>query len=610
MHFSASSLLAVTLSTGLAAAAKTSRTFAVNHFYGNGPLVMARMDPIVNPGIESAHVHAIQGGSNFAVSLADDGLIGSRCTSSLIKNDNSAYWTPSLWFDWGNGSYTSVPMFYMNVYYFFEPTDDKIEAFPVGLHMVVGNVSARTPPHTASNVLDHAQGEIQPVQFTCPRSSTSQPLYPPNSDGMHGVGIQDPNNSGAGVGFPDQNCDGYASPLRADIHFPSCYNPAAGLDNYKENMDWPTNNNCPPGWIHTPHIFYEVYWNTPLFAEYWTPGQSKQPFLLSNGDVTGYSLHADFFGGWDVPTLQQIIDNCDAGDSGMDKCPGLIGGVNDPSTSCNIPNPFSDAVTGTLDKLPGNNPVLPWGSPAAAPAPAPAAPSSSSTKVASAPSSTKVASAPSSSAAAKPQSTSLVVKPVAPSSSKPVVAAPPTSKAATQSSVIAKPPSAPSSSAAAAKPPSTTVTEPLATIDRTSTSTAHITTTTVSYTTIKQNNAAPSASAIAGSTYYGCWSDKVEPAPRALSGITFANLGDHQVTSTKCVEYCTAKGYAFAGTEYAGQCFCGNELSGSTQIDESKCNMPCEGDASEICGGPNALSVYKAANASKRRHLGRHRRSM
>lgn len=166
--------------------------------------------------------------------------------------------------------------------------------------MVIGNPKLRSPPSTGGKlILDLADGTPQPVQWTCPRSNQNTPLYPPNSDGLHGVGIQDPHNGGAGVGFPDQNCDGYASPLRADIHFPSCYNPAAGLDDYKNNMQFPTTGadgkaNCPPGWIHTPHLFYEVYWNTPLFADKWTQGQGKQPFVLSNGDPTGYSLHGDF----------------------------------------------------------------------------------------------------------------------------------------------------------------------------------------------------------------------------------------------------------------------------------------------------------------------------
>ena len=45
----------------------------------------------------------------------------------------------------------------------------------------------------------------------------------------------------------------------------------------------------------------------------------------------------------------------------MDKCPGLIGGLSDPSTSCNIPSPVDEVISGTLSALPGNNPVVGWG---------------------------------------------------------------------------------------------------------------------------------------------------------------------------------------------------------------------------------------------------------
>jgi hypothetical protein len=168
--------------------------------------------------------------------------------------------------------------------------------------MVVGNSSLRTPPSFSGINTNTAKGPIQPVQWTCPRSGSNPPTYPPNSDGMHGAGIVDPNGKDRGVGFPDVNCDGYASPLRADLHFPSCYNPAVGIHDYKKNMAFPSSagtssagkENCPAGYIHVPHLFYEVYWNTLLFADRWIPGQSKQPFILSNGDLTGYSLHGDF----------------------------------------------------------------------------------------------------------------------------------------------------------------------------------------------------------------------------------------------------------------------------------------------------------------------------
>lgn len=94
-----------------------SRTFAVNHFYGKGALVESRMDPIVNPGVASSHAHTIQGGNNFALSMTDNQALESTCTSSLVKNDKSNYWTPKLYFAADNGTFISVPMFYMNVYY-------------------------------------------------------------------------------------------------------------------------------------------------------------------------------------------------------------------------------------------------------------------------------------------------------------------------------------------------------------------------------------------------------------------------------------------------------------------------------------------------------------
>lgn len=117
MLSAAASFLAL---AGLSSAVKTSRTFAVNHFYGDGPLTMGRMDPIISPGTASGHVHAIQGGSNFALSMSDTVLLTSNCTSSLVKNDLSNYWTPALYFqDPTTQELTNVEMFYMNVYYLY-----------------------------------------------------------------------------------------------------------------------------------------------------------------------------------------------------------------------------------------------------------------------------------------------------------------------------------------------------------------------------------------------------------------------------------------------------------------------------------------------------------
>ncbi|KAI0118613.1 hypothetical protein GGR51DRAFT_126388 [Nemania sp. FL0031] len=346
MRFTTTATLA---SLAALASAKDSRTFAVLRFNGDGFLTEGPMDPVVNPGAISTHYHGIMGGSNFGATVEGDQLMDSTCTTAKIKNDKSNYWIPSLFFqDPKNGTFQKVPLFYMNVYYFFEATDDTIKPFPIGMKMLSGDSKTRSPPASGGALnLDPDNGvAINPVQWTCPRSSYNPPSYPANSDGTT-AGMGDPNNKGAGAGFPLYPCDGYASPLRQDIHFPSCYNPAAGLDDYKTNMKFPSNvgfkQNCPEGWIHTPHLFFEVYWNTPLFNDYWTPDGKTQPFVLSTGDATGYSSHADFISGWDQNTLQTIINTCDAGDSGMDQCPQIPGGLND-NNNCKIKPAFGDIL--------------------------------------------------------------------------------------------------------------------------------------------------------------------------------------------------------------------------------------------------------------------------
>lgn len=115
--------------------------------------------------------------------------------------------------------------------------------------------------------------------------------------------------------------------------------------------------NCPPGWIHVPHLFYELYWNTGPFADRWTSGGGPQPFCLSNGDCKGYSLHADFINGWDTKLLQHIIDTCDVSKStesnGMETCPGVK--RKESSQKCQVDNPYPETIDGVIKNLPGDN---------------------------------------------------------------------------------------------------------------------------------------------------------------------------------------------------------------------------------------------------------------
>lgn len=635
MHFSTAALAALAGAAGVYA--KTGRTFAVLHHYGKGPLMTGRVDPVVNPGAISGHVHTVMGASNFGMVATGESLKESNCTTALPKADKSAYWFPALYFqDPKDGHFEPVEMFYSNVYYFFEATNDQIKAFPTGLKMISGDATRRTAPNLdGTQNLDPSAGPVNPLQWTCPRSDFNPPSWPAGSDGTK-AGIQDPNNKGSGIGFPFQKCNGYASPLRMDLHFPSCHNPAAGLENYKTNMAFPTKaangngHDCPAGWIHTPHIFFEVYWNTPKFDDRWTVDGKSQPFVLANGDRTGYSGHGDFIAGWDEPALQQMIDNCDAGDAGMDKCPGLMGGLNDRSTSCNINSPVNEIITGNLAALPGNNPVSGWGvgTPPAAPPPVANPPAASNPPVVVAPNTPTTP-------ASKPTEPANHIDSSAPAVEAPTANAPAPGKPETTATPPADDPTPPAADTTAAPQ----ATDPpaaggAANPDSTSTIWETVTawkTTTVMGTEPAAPTAAPAAPSVsstpipvngtvtpvngtdstlpdvAGFAYAGCFRDARD---RALAGEIRPNLG--RISNTLCITYCKSKGWALAGTEYGGQCYCGNSLAGTTLLTDAECTMPCEGAADEICGGDWALSVYSVdgsatvANKKARRHLHNH----
>jgi hypothetical protein len=368
---------AVALAASVSAAHEKG-TFAVMRFHGKQPLFRGRGDPVVNPGVPSPHHHTVQGANGFRMNSTGQSLLEtSTCSTAKIKADKSAYWMGSLFFhDKEKNTYDPVPLGYMNVYYFFDKTNDDIQPFPVGLHIVSGDASKRTPPETGNLQLDPSKGTIQPAQITCPRLDATKNLlaYPAGSDGSSG-GIPDSGDKGRGAGFPFLKCDGLYSPLRVDLHFPSCYDPTKALTDYKINMKWPSptgngNMDCPKGTIHVPHLFYEMYWDTPKFNDRWTAGQGYQPFVFSNGDNTGFSTHGDFQAAWEPEPLKTFIDTCDAGTKGFDKCPIIPGGLWEDTGDCFLEDFIGEKTTNGMTSLPGNNQFFTFGASAASAPPA------------------------------------------------------------------------------------------------------------------------------------------------------------------------------------------------------------------------------------------------
>lgn len=93
--------------------------------------------------------------------------------------------------------------------------------------------------------------------------------------------------------------------------------------------------------------------------------------------------------------------------------------------------------------------------------------------------------------------------------------------------------------------------------------------------------------AVAAPAYLGCYSDI--SAPRALPN----KLAASPLTNENCIAAATAAGWTYAGTQYGIECFGGNNLA-YTKLAETSCNMKCQGNPTQTCGGSWANSVFAA----------------
>lgn len=132
------------------------------------------------------------------------------------------------------------------------------------------------------------------------------------------------------------------------------------------------------------------------------------------------------------------------------------------------------------------------------------------------------------------------------------------------------------SSTSTTQPPDTTTTPPTSTTEPPS-----------STTTPPPSSTSEPPSNETGWVSVGCYTDSV--AGRTLSN----GVGVPDLTNAKCQAACKAGGFKYAGTEYAQECFCGNTLGGTGAPATSGCSMACQGDSSEICGGPDRLTIWE-----------------
>ncbi|KAL8667825.1 MAG: hypothetical protein Q9202_000290 [Teloschistes flavicans] len=329
----------------------------------DGSVGVARVDPLMDFGGVSDHVHAIKGGSAFTPTSTADDLLKSKCQSCGVGQDKSAYWAPPLYHQADDGTFTLVPekppfkaYYELNTGSTSDGKAQKVEAFPNGFQMISGDNTRRNTTLSGPDPSDfvgpftdesNQEREQRAIGFNCMNyGHNGSPAKNEPTLYRHSL----PEKS-----WLDANCpDG----IRLELQFPSCWNgDMDGGEKHKSHVafpNWINGGDCPAGFDQRlPSLMYETIYGTDQFI-----GKGGK-FVVGNGDPTGYGYHGDFIAAWDEGVLQQAVEQCTDMGGEMRSC-GVFE-FPDNTASCtleNLPSELKDENTsGPMPNLPGDLPV-------------------------------------------------------------------------------------------------------------------------------------------------------------------------------------------------------------------------------------------------------------
>lgn len=219
-------------------------------------------DPIVAPGLTRAsHNHTFWGNKSTDQNTTAASL-RTGATSCNPTEDRSAYWTPTLY---QNGRVVDPTE--VTVYYGSRLKDPRrTQPFPYGLRMIEGDATKRSDPHGNRFWCAGKGGEVGRSK------DTTFPVCAPTAH------------------------------LVRQITFPDCWD-GKHLDspNHKDHMAGMTSKaTCPASHpVPIPSVSFVISY--PL-------GGNTEGLTLSSGN--SFSMHADFFNGWDENALAARVRNC------------------------------------------------------------------------------------------------------------------------------------------------------------------------------------------------------------------------------------------------------------------------------------------------------------
>jgi hypothetical protein len=250
---------------------------------------MAFNDPIVYPGQSGrSHLHAFFGNTGVTANSTTDSIANSgnsTCAGGILNR--SAYWVPPL-IDTRNGApvQPSGGIWYYKTGY-RGVTAQQIQVMPRGLRIIAGNMNARSAaeaPHQA---------------WTCDVTNTTQKTVP-------------------------LSCPG--TTIFMTVVFPQCWD-GVNLDspNHQSHMAY-ADGGCPSSHpVALPEITLNIYYLLDDLAS--LPHLRLSSDMYDSSIPAGWSIHADWWDGWDPVAKQRMVNNCSAmpADCGTDHLGDNIG---------------------------------------------------------------------------------------------------------------------------------------------------------------------------------------------------------------------------------------------------------------------------------------------